>query len=93
MDSKTFTQKLAANMGYDSKRTADFIDKFAEILRVNAVEMNTLAVPSFGSFVPTKYDETIVKDHSTGKRIMLPPQLSLEFHPAAMLRKKLSGNE
>ena len=44
MDSKTFTQKLAANMGYDSKRTADFIDKFAEILRVNAVEMNTLAV-------------------------------------------------
>ena len=69
MDSKTFTQKLAANMGYDSKRTADFIDKFAEI------------------------DETIVKDHSTGKRIMLPPQLSLEFHPAAMLRKKLSGNE
>ncbi len=93
MDSKTFTQKLAANLGYDTKRTANFIDKFATILRTNAVDMNTVAVPSFGSFVPTKFDETIVQDHSTGKRLMLPPQISLEFQPAAMLRKKLSGHE
>lgn len=93
MDSKTFTQKLAANLGYDTKRTAALIDKFADILRTNAVDMNTVAVPSFGSFVPTKFDETIVKDHSTGKRLMLPPQISLEFQTAAMLRKKLSGHE
>ncbi len=93
MDSKTFTSQLADLMNEDHRQVASLIDRFAEILRSNATTMTSVAIPSFGTFVPTKVDEEIITDHSTGKRVLLPPQITIEFHPAAMLRKKLNENE
>ncbi len=93
MDSKTFTNHLASSLGEDPHRVASLIDEFATILRTSAKNMTTVALPSFGSFVPTKVDEEIITDHSTGRKMLLPPQITVEFHPAAMLRKRLNENE
>ena len=93
MDNKTFTSALAQRLGLDVKATAEMIDAFAGVLRRSAVSMSPVAVPSFGTFEPVKVDEEIVTDHVSGKRMLLPPQVSIEFQPAAMLRKKLCGNE
>lgn len=89
MDTKTFNTQLASALGQDARRTADMIDAFASVLKSCATTMTTIAVPSFGSFVPTKADEEIITDHVSGKRVLLPPQITVEFQPAASLRKKL----
>jgi len=66
---------------------------FAEIIRRTAANLDSVAIPSFGTFIPRKRDEEIADDLSTGRRMLLPPQITLEFTPAAMLRKKLSRHE
>jgi len=48
-----------------------------------------VAVPAFGTFAPRKHDEAIVDDLSTGKKMLVPPEISIEFRPGAMLLKRL----
>ena len=93
MDSKTFNNSLAAGLDMPSRKTAEMIEALAQVLQESARTLTSIAIPSFGTFVPTKASETIVTDRSTGKRLLLPPQISVEFHAAAMLRKKLTGHE
>lgn len=93
MDSKTFTQRLAQRLGDDPRRTASLIDTLAGIIRESATNLTSVAVPSFGTISAVKHDETVTTDLSTGRRMLLPPQITVEFTPAAMLRKKLSNHE
>lgn len=93
MDSKTFNNKVAKTLDTSPKRVADMVDAFASVLRESARTLSTVAVPSFGNFVTVKADEEVITDRSTGRRMLLPPQVSVEFHPAAMLRKKLNSHE
>lgn len=93
MDSKTFNAKIARSLGCQPRHAAEMVDAFSRILCDASRSLTTVAVPSFGNFVPTKNDEEIVIDRTTGKRLLLPPQITVEFHPAAMLRKKMNSHE
>ncbi len=93
MDSKVFNAKLAKSLDMTPKRVGELLDAFAGILQESARTMTTVAVPSFGSFEPQKVDEEIIVDRATGRRMMLPPQITVEFHTAAMLRKKMNSHE
>lgn len=94
MDSKTFTDRLAARLNTDVAAVNRMLDSLAGVMRRSAVSLSPVAVPSFGTWTPVKADEEIVTDRVTGKRMLLPPQITIEFIAAAMLRKKLlSGNE
>lgn len=66
---------------------------FAEVMCQALTDLDSVAIPSFGTFTPVKRDEEITTDLSTGRRMLLPPQITLEFTPAAMLRKHLLGHE
>jgi len=90
MDNKTFLQRLSKNLGEDPHRVALMLDAFAGVLRSSATSLTNVAIPSFGTFIPVKIDEEIVTDRVTGRRMLLPPQITVQFQPAAMLRKKLS---
>ena len=51
-------------------------------------DMDSVAVPAFGTFTPVKHNEEESVDLSTGRRMLLPPEIRLEFAPsAAMLRR------
>lgn len=89
MDSKSFTEALAQRLGTTTPEVDKMLDALAGVFRRSAVSLASVAVPSFGEWVPTKVDEEIVTDHVTGKRMLLPPQITIEFKPASMLRKKL----
>lgn len=93
MDSKVFNAKLAKSLDMTPKRVGELLDAFADILQESARTATAVAVPSFGSFVPVKVDEEITVDRSSGRRVLLPPQITVEFHAAAMLRKKLNSHE
>lgn len=71
----------------------DLTEHLAAIIRRTAIDMDSVAIPSFGTFTPVKHDEEVTTDLSTGKRMLLPPQITLEFSPASLLRKKLTGHE
>ena len=90
MESKTLVQRISRALGDDAKRNAAMLDAFAEVLGSAATSRANIAIPSFGTFMTVKHDEEIVIDRVSGRRMLLPPQITVEFQPAAMLRKKLT---
>jgi len=90
MDSKTLVQRISRAIGDDTKRTSAILDAFADVLRSAATTRSNVAIPSFGTFMTIKADEEIITDRVTGRRMLLPPQVTVEFQPASMLRKKLT---
>ena len=65
---------------------------FLEIKRKNnhgKTKKKRVAVPSLGSFEPKKRMERITMHPSTGRRILIPPKLSVTFRPSTMLKLKV----
>ena len=64
-------------------------DGLALIIRESCAELDNVAIPTFGTFVPVKHKEEVVNDLSTGRKLLVPPEITLEFHPGSMLQKRL----
>ena len=63
---------------------------FVEVVGEACGKLNRLALPSFGSFQGVKRNETVVRDLSTGRRVLLPPAVELEFIPGGRLKNGIS---
>lgn len=79
MDNKTLTQRLAKSIGEDPHRVNAMLEAFAGVLRESAKSLSAVAIPSFGTFSAVKADEEIVTDRVTGRRMLLPPQVTVQF--------------
>lgn len=66
---------------------------FAACLRERCAQFDSVAIPGFGSFATEKTDEHVDTDPATGRTMLMPPHISLGFHPGSMLRKHLSTHE
>ena len=55
--------------------------------------LDAVAIPSFGKFEAIKQDENISLDLSTGKRILLPPVININFTPASALVKSFDSKK
>ena len=73
-----------------STSTSALIEGLSMILRDSCGNMDMVAIPSFGSFIPEKEDERVSIDLETGKRMLYPPQINLKFKPSAILRKRFN---
>lgn len=85
--SKPFVNELANRIGRDRKATELLLQGLSRALLRHCGELDTVAIPAFGNFFVEKHDEQIVTDHSTGNKILLPPEIDLVFRPAGKLRK------
>lgn len=89
MDYKSFKKRLSEVTARPEADVDALVDALAVVIREAATDLDSVAVPTFGTFVPVKHNEEVVTDLSTGKRMLVPPEITLEFQPGAMLRKKL----
>lgn len=89
MDYKSFKKRLSEVTARSEADVDALVDALAVVIREAATDLDSVAVPTFGTFVPVKHNEEVVTDLSTGKRMLVPPEITLEFQPGAMLRKKL----
>jgi len=89
LDNKTFTARLARALDIDPKDAAERLEAFASIIADRTADLDTVAIPGFGNFTATKHEETISTDLSTGRRMLLPPQIVVNFIPGSMLKKKV----
>lgn len=92
MDNKTFLSQVAKLMGADTKEVSRLTAAFAQVLSNSASGLDSIAMPGFGNFVATKKPESILTDEATGKKMLLPPQLLVDFVPSSAL-KKIIANE
>lgn len=53
-------------------------------------ELDSCAIPGFGTFVSEKTDEHITVDPVNGERLLVPPAITMRFQPSVVLRKKMT---
>lgn len=76
-------------MNIEASTAEKLMEGFAAVVARQCQDENRIAIPSFGSFIGKKKDETVVKDLTTGKRLLLPPAIELEFVPGGRLKNSV----
>lgn len=90
MDNRQFISIMAKRLNLETSTAEKLLEGFVEVVGEECRGLNRLALPSLGSFQGVKRDETVVTDLSTGRRLLLPPAIELEFVPAGRLKNGVS---
>lgn len=93
MDYKTFIDTLSRRVNAGKDETYEMVESLCEVIADTALEGDTVTFPGFGSFEPRKRNERISVHPSTGKRMLLPPKITLSFRASTILKQKIRNNE
>lgn len=89
MDNKQLQETIAKRMNRNNADVAKLLDAFVTIVKERCGELDSIAVPGFGTFEAKKKLERIVVNPGTGKRMLVPPKITLSFKPSALLKSKI----
>lgn len=93
MDTKSIINRLTPKTGVDPQQGHAIIEALIDIIGQHASELDTMAVPAFGTFEPKKRAERVNVHPATGKRTLLPPKIVLTFKPSAILKQRISKRD
>lgn len=89
MDNKAFLSRVAVRMG-EAAPVTHMAQALTEALRQACANQDVVAVPGFGNFSGIKHDEKVEFDPDSGRRLLYPPRIAVEFRPSVLLRKRLT---
>ncbi|MEF9923659.1 MAG: HU family DNA-binding protein [Muribaculaceae bacterium] len=89
MDNKTLIDEIAKSMGRSKKDVTMLTDALVSVIKERCGGMDSIAIPGFGTFEPKKKLERVTVHPSTGKKLLIPPKISLTFKASALLKSKL----
>ena len=89
MDNREFIEILSGRTGFDVEETERSIELLCEVIAETVAEEDCVAVASFGTFEPKKKLEKVALHPSTGKKMLVPPRLTLGFSPSALLKSEV----
>lgn len=93
MNNKQFISSLSEKIGTNISDTNTAVETFCNVITQNLKSLDAVAFPTFGRFDAIKEDEKVSCDLSTGKRILLPPVISVSFTPASTFVKSLEKTD
>ena len=89
MDNKQLQEPLAKRMGRDNADISKLLEALVTTIKDRCGELDSIAIPGFGTFEAKKKLERIVVNPGTGKRMLVPPKITLSFKPSALLKSKI----
>ena len=93
MDYKTFIDILSQRINAGKDETSEMIDSLCQVLTESALDGDIVTFPGFGSFEPRKRLERIAINPKDGKRMLIPPKITLTFRPSTLLKQKVRNHE
>lgn len=89
MDSKTLLSRLSMESGKSTDEIASVVDAVASAIATFAGNLDSVAVPGFGTFTAVHRPDAVTVD-GQGRRLLTPPSIYVEFKSSVVLRKSLS---
>lgn len=87
MDNKSFINQLGKRLDCSPKEITRLVEALAATITHAASEVDSVAIPGFGTFQAAKEDESIIVSPD-GRRMLMPPAVRLSFKESVVLRKK-----
>lgn len=81
---------MSKRLNREPAEVTTLVDGLSVIFREAGSELDSIAVPGFGTFKSSKTEEKVITDETSGERKLYPPVISMEFQPSIVLRKKLA---
>ena len=91
MDNKELVERLSEKLGRSKADINKLIGALAEVVKTKASELDSIAVPGFGTFEAKKKNERVVTNPSSGKRMLVPPKITLGFKVSNVIKSKLKN--
>ncbi len=91
MDNKELVERLSEKLGRSKADINKLIGALAEVVKTKGSELDSIAVPGFGTFEAKKKNERVVTNPSSGKRMLVPPKITLGFKVSNVLKSKLKN--
>lgn len=91
MDNKELVERLSKKLGRNKADINKLMGALAEVVKTKASELDSIAVPGFGTFEAKKKNERVVTNPSSGKRMLVPPKITLGFKVSNVLKSKLKN--
>ena len=80
--------RIRVELGFQSDAAA-LVEGMTLCVRERLSELDSIAIPGFGTFEAKKKDERIVNNPSNGKRMLVPPRVAVGFKVSNVLKSKL----
>ena len=92
-DSKAFRKTLADRLGLTARQAESLVEALGTTVVALAERLRGFAIPGFGTFAPIKHNEKIVEDLTDSQLLLFPPQITVDFFPSSLLKKKIAAAE
>ena len=89
MDTKALVSLLSEHLERRPDEIETLIDGISEIIITRIKDGDMVSSPGFGQFEPKMKPERVTSHPSSGKKILVPPKLSMVFKPSALLKQKV----
>lgn len=93
MNNKEFVAELAQRSGYTQDNVQKLVRCVVESMASCFDDAIGVTIPGFGVFEVKNRMERIVVNPSTGKRMMIPPKLVLNFKPSETMKMMLKKGD
>ncbi len=93
MDNKTLIELLSKRLDISTETTTQLIDGLAGSLGDCLEEADSVVVAGFGTFEPRKRMERVALHPATGKRLLVPPKIVVNFRSSQNLKQRINNGE
>lgn len=90
MSNEKIIGELSEKLDIPSSQIEAALSALSHCIREYCCDLDTVAIPGFGTFQPVKYPEKVQTDLSSGEQMLMPPIVEVEFKSSVVLRKRLS---
>ena len=89
MNNKEFISELSSRTGYSADDSQKIVRQMIERMSQAFDEGDSVFMAGFGTFEVKKRLERVIVNPTTMQRMMVPPQLALNFKPVQSIKEKL----
>ena len=89
MENRKLVSLVAEKLGRSNEDVSKLLDAFTDVVATRCGELDSIAIPSFGTFECKKKNERVVVNPGNGKRMLVPPKVVMSFKISNVLKGKL----
>lgn len=90
MSNTKLIDHLSVQTGRSPEDIRNLLNGLSKIITGHLAALDNVALPGFGEFSAIKEEERVTTDLSTGRQMLLPPAITVNFTPSAILRRKMN---
>lgn len=81
---------MARRLQIEEATAQQLLSGFIAVIEDECRDLNRVALPMLGSFQGVKREEKVVRDLSSGRNLLLPPAIEIEFIPGGRLKNGIA---